>query len=153
MTDFASFKNTRDAIVSRLRHVLYERSPKKLAQTDAHKLAKRVAKKIAIRETAMAQRNGLRGTRKQASAIARFRIEMVDVIKAANTGDFDLSVASVMGIRKKQMAARNARLLEQHTEAVLAKHSASELAQLAMRQENTNGKGGMAPGHTPASSE
>ena len=153
MTDFASFKTARDAYVARLGNVLYERSPTKIARPDASKLAKRVAKKIAIRETHVAASRGLRGYEKQKATIKRFKFEMVDVIKAATTGDFELSVACVMGICKKQAAARNASNLEKHTTAVLSIFSPSELAQLSIQNENTNGKAGLAPNHVPANQE
>ena len=143
MSTFKDFKRTRDAFVSGLGKVLYEHSPKKLSRPNADQLARRVAKKIAIKAT--------HGQASEKQVIARFKFEMHDTIKAASSGDFDISVASVLNIRKKQIEQRNAANLSKHLKAATSQYSPAELAQLAMKQENTNGKGGMTQGHTAAS--
>jgi len=60
-----------------------------------------------------------------------------------------MTVEGIMGIRKQQLMARNrhslASQIRLHTGI-----SQSEMAMQARGIENGNGKGGMAPGHTPA---
>ena len=77
---------------------------------------------------------------------------MRDLIRAtacAPHGSYEMSVAGILGIRAQQMAARNAQLLEKQVKTHTTL-SPLEMAQAARGLENGNGKGGMAPGHTPA---
>ena len=108
-----------------------------LATFTGHKLARKVGRHVA------ATCNNRLSTFKPAMR------ELIRAVKYATPGSYEMTVEGILAIKEQQRMQRNQRHLAQQIERHRGE-SQLEMLRAAQGMENTNCKGGMAPGHTPA---
>ena len=108
-----------------------------LATFTGHKLARKVGRHVA------ATRNN------RLSAFKTDMRELIQTVKHATPGTYEMTVEGILAIKAQQIMQRNHRYLAEQIEGHRGE-SQLDMARAARGSENSNSKGGMAPGHAPA---